>query len=393
MTNTSETWIPAALCELRKRNLYRRLHAYPGAGGKIEIDGRTYLNFSSNDYLNLARDARVINAAQNALAKYGAGAGASRLVTGTLPVHADLEQTLADWKERACALVFGSGYLTNVGVVPALVGRTDHVFLDRLAHASLVDASELSRARVHRFRHNDTAHLADLLTRHTNDQGRRLIATESVFSMDGDIAPLRALAGLAADHHAMLLVDEAHATGVFGPTGTGLVCAAGLGSEVTVSMGTLSKALGSCGGFVAGSEQLRDWLVNRSRAFIYTTGLPPASAAAALCAVRLLRDGAVNGAELLSRAEGFRHALRAAGFDTGTSRSQIIPIIVGTAERALLFAETLKDQGIIAVAIRPPTVPEGTARIRLSVTLAHTQQDLDRAVDIIIRSGGIAGVI
>lgn len=379
---TSEEWIAPELAALDAQQLRRRLVAYPEAGGKICAHGKTYLNFSSNDYLDLAHHPEVIAASRDALERYGCGATASRLVTGTLALHEQLERALADHKGYPAALAFGSGFLANAGVIPALVGRGDTLLVDRLAHASILDAAHLSRARLQRFQHNDVDHLEALLAG-SPDDGRKLVVTESVFSMDGDLAPLADIASAAQAHHAMLMVDEAHATGVFGPGGAGLVSADGLQQGVNVSMGTLSKALGGYGGFVACSAAMRELLVSRARAFIYTTGLPPAAAGAALGAIEALRKDEDLGAGLLQNAGQFRQRLHEAGLDTGRSGSQIVPVIVGDNERTLRLAQGLHDAGILAVAIRPPTVPQGSARLRLSVTLAHTASELEWAAGVI----------
>ncbi len=381
-TDVREGWLAAGLDELAGAGLGRCLRPLPALGGVFESAGRRWLNFSSNDYLGLARQAEVVASARSALDSYGAGATSSRLVAGTLDLHARLEARLAAHKGYPAALVFGSGFLTNLGVIAALAGRDDVVFADRLVHASVVDAVRLAGATLQRFRHNDPEHLRQLLRRQAG-RGRRLVVTESVFSMDGDLAPLPALAAIAVEHGAMLMVDEAHATGVFGPGGGGCVAAAGLTAAVNLAMGTLSKALGGYGGFVACSELLSRWLVNRARAFIYTTGLPPASVGAALGALQVLERQPGLGAELLRRAEVFRLRLQAFGLDTGQSASQIVPVLVGDNQRALAVAERLRRQGILVVAIRPPTVPAGTARLRLSVSLAHTSADLEQAAEAI----------
>ncbi|TAN36262.1 MAG: 8-amino-7-oxononanoate synthase [Verrucomicrobia bacterium] len=362
----------AELDALREAHLFRRA---------IALD-RALLNFSSNDYLNLAHHPEVIAAAERALRECGASAGASRLVSGTLALHEELEARLAKLKGYPAGLVFGSGYLTNLGVLPALVGRGDAIFADRLAHASLMDATMLSRAELHRFRHNDAGHLEELLKKHAG-AGRKLVVTESVFSMDGDLAPLPDIATVAERHGALLLVDEAHATGVFGPGGSGLIREHKLESAVNISMGTLSKALGGYGGFVACSEKLRALLINRARAFIFTTAPPPPVLGAALGALDVLEKNTGLGAELLRRAALFRQQLQAAGLDTMQSASQIIPVFVGDNARALALAGRLREQGLLVVAIRPPTVPEGTARLRLSVTLAHSEADLVRSAKIV----------
>jgi glycine C-acetyltransferase/8-amino-7-oxononanoate synthase len=367
-----EQWLEGELAELRQAHRFRRAAAPPPG----------LLNFSSNDYLNLARHPAVIAAAERALHAAGAGATASRLVSGTSAWHEELEARLARLKGYPAALLFGSGYLANLGILGALVGRDDQVFADRLVHASLMDAAVLSRAELLRFRHNDAQHLDELLQKNSG-AGRKLVVTESLFSMDGDLAPLPELAAVAERHGALLLVDEAHATGVFGPGGSGLIRQQGVESAVNLSMGTVSKALGGYGGFVACSEPMRALLINRARAFIYTTAPPPAALGAALGALDLLEQNPGWGAELLRRAATFRDALRAAGLDVMQSASQIIPIQVGSNARALELAEKLRAAGLLVIAIRPPTVPEGTARLRLSVTLAHSEADLARAAEII----------
>ena len=373
-----EGWVAVALDELRAKHLERRLRVWPDGRG-----GEAWLDFSGNDYLGLSRHPDVLAAAHRSLETYGAGARASRLMSGMLPCHEELESRLAEFKGYPSALVFGSGYHANVGTVPAVVGRDDHVFADRLVHASIIDAIVLSRAALQRFQHNDPEHLRQLL-RKASSKGRRLVITESVFSMDGDCAPLAALAASATEAGAMMMVDEAHATGVMGPMGCGMVGELGLTGDVNLSMGTLSKALGSFGGFVACSASMRDLLVNRARAFIYSTALPPAAVGAALGSLDVLRRNPHMGEELLRRAAHLRELLRPEGIDMGKSTTQIIPITVGSSATAMALAEALRGQGILVVAVRPPTVPEGTARLRLSVTLAHSSADLERAASVIV---------
>ena len=387
-----DEWMAEELAQLRAGEAMRTLEARPGVGGRYRVGGQEWLNFASNDYLDLARHPRVLAAAGAAVARWGAGAGASRLVTGTLPIHDELEERLAALKGCPAALVGGSGYAVNLGVIPALVGRGDAVLLDRLAHASLVDGAVLSRASLHRFRHNDPAHLEALLAA-LPAAGRKLVVTESVFSMDGDLAPLPELAAASERHGAMTLVDEAHATGIFGAGGAGRVVESGLSKQITVSMGTLSKALGSFGGFTAGSRILRDWLINRSRPFIYSTALPPSAAGAALGALAVLRDEPGGGAELLRRAAFFKAGLTAAGFPDSGSCSQIVPVLVGDNGRALRLAARLREAGILVVAIRPPTVPEGTARLRFAVTLAHTEAGLARTVQALAAASRAEGLL
>jgi len=375
-------WIDAELETLRDRHLMRQTTVRPGVGGKLTEGSIELLNFSSNDYLNLSRDARLIEAANAAAARFGTGATASRLVAGTLPCHDELEQRLAAHKGYPAALLFGSGFLANIGTIPALIGRDDHAFADRLVHASIIDGVRLSGARLHRFHHNDVDHLSDLLAA-APLRARKLVLTESVFSMDGDMAPLDRITDTADRFNAMILVDEAHAGGVFGPHGAGRIAELGLPDRVHIGMGTLSKALGGYGGFVTCSKPIRELLVNRARAFIYTTGLPPAAVAAGSAALDILEQDPGLGPTLLERCRVFRLALHARGIDTSGSASQIVPVLIGESEAAIATAKVLQRHNLLAVAMRPPTVPEGTARLRLSVTLAHTPDDLTRAADLV----------
>lgn len=339
-------------------------------------DGQRVLNFCSNDYLGLARHPRVLANAKEAVDEFGAGATASRLVSGTLTLHERLENRLADDKHTPAALVFGSGYLANLGAVTALVGRRDTVFADRLIHASLIDAVKLSGATLKRFRHNDPGHLDDLLKRSASGN-RRLVITESVFSMDGDISPIKDIADTARRHGALFMVDEAHSCGVSHPTHS-------LAVQPDIIMGTLSKGFGSYGGFIACSTAMRDWLINKARSFIYTTALPPACLGATLGALDVLKDDPGMGERLLNNARGFRERLQQGGLDTADSATQIIPIMIGDNHTTLALAENLRERNIYCVAIRPPTVPEGTARLRVSVSLGHSDSDLDVAAEAII---------
>jgi 8-amino-7-oxononanoate synthase len=306
------------------------------------------------------------------------GATASRLIVGNHGAYAELEAELAELKGTEAALVFSSGYAANTGTIAALVGRDDAVDSDRLNHASIVDGVLLSRARQHRYRHGDLGHLAELLAR--DGSRRRLIVTDSVFSMDGDTAELAGLAELAERHEAMLMVDEAHAGGVWGPQGAGLVAAAGLSGRVDVQMGTLSKAYGVVGGYVAGSRKLIEFLNNHARTHIYSTGLPPGVVSQACRAVRRARREDWRRDRVIHLADRTRDVLHASNLNTGRSRTQIIPVIAGDPARALRWSRELEAAGIAAVAIRPPTVPTGSARLRLSLSAAHRDDDLDRAL-------------
>ena len=382
-----EEWIDEEMHALHGQSAERSLRVVPEAGGVLRDVGSRCLNLSSNDYLNLGGHARVMTAAREALDGYGCGSGASRLVSGNLPIHGELEAALAAWLGVPAVLVFGSGFLANLGAVQAVVGRGDTVFADRLVHASIVDAMIGSRAAIKRFHHNDVDHLHRLLAE-TAGGGRKLVITESVFSMDGDLAPLAEIAGVADDHGALLMVDEAHALGVFGPLGAGRLAELGLSDRAHLVVGTLSKALGSYGGFVAGSDRMRSWLINRARSFIYTTAPPPPAVGAARGAIEVLREEPARGASLLGRANRFRHRLQEEHFDTRQSASHIIPVVIGDSEKALAVSDRLRDENILAVAMRPPTVPAGTSRLRLSISYAHTDDDLVQAADAIIRAMG-----
>ncbi len=385
-------WIEAELHQLRERGLERQIREYPQAGGILRIGNRRFINFSSNDYLALARNPEVTAAAEAALRRWGAGSGASRLVSGSLPCHEELERRLATYKGYPAALVFGSGYMANIGIIPAILDRHDWIITDRRAHASIMDAALLSRAVLHRFQHNDAAHLDAILAKKPHDV-KCLIVTESVFSMDGDLAPLKEIAAVARRHAAMLMVDEAHATGIFGPGGAGLVRAGCLEDDVVLNMGTLSKALGGYGGFVACADIWRQFIVNRARPLIFSTSLPPSVIGSVLGALRCIEAQPALGVSLLNRAAHFREKLQAAGFQTGGSASQIIPLIGGDNHKTLRWSQRLKEHGILAVAIRPPTVPPGTARLRLSVTLDHSPEDLDHAADILVQDARKEGVL
>jgi 8-amino-7-oxononanoate synthase len=379
-------WIQPILDEAKANGLERTARAYPQAGGVIKIDGQEVLNFSSNDYLDLGRHPHVVDRAREALDQYGIGATASRLVTGTLPIHEELEARIAQEKGYESALVFGSGYMANAGTIPILAGRDDLIFADKLVHASMIDACKLSRAKLVRWAHNDAAALEKRLEQYADAPGRKLIITESVFSMDGDLAPLADIAALAEKHGAMLMVDEAHSTGTFGKNGSGLVRELGITDAVTVSMGTMSKAMAGYGGFVACSAKLRQLMVGSSRAFIYTTAPPPAVIGAALGALDVFEASPRLGYILQANTDYFRSLLHEAGLDTQQSQSQIIPIVIGDNEKAVAISQKLREAGIICAAIRPPTVPPGSARLRICITLAHLVDDLERAAKTIIKA-------
>jgi 8-amino-7-oxononanoate synthase len=376
-------WIDEALAQRRAAGLVRvRRAVLAQAGGRVRLAGRWLVNFASNDYLALATDPRLARAAARAARRYGTGATASPLIVGWSKPMRALERALADWEQCPRALCFASGFAANLGVVTALAGRGDVIFSDELNHASLIDGCRLSRASVQIYRHADANHLADLLAQHAAGARRLLIVSDSVFSMDGDLAPVPALAELAQRYGAMLVLDEAHATGILGAQGSGLAelhrdSLSPLG-ERFVKVGTLSKALGSQGGYVCASKQVVRYLLNTARPYIYSTGLAPPVAAAARCAVGIARapEAAASRGRVLALARELQTRLRARGWTVPATATQIVPIVVGSTPRALDLSRRLARAGLLVPAIRPPTVPAGTARLRVSLTAAHTPADV-----------------
>ena len=380
------------LAELRRGGLHRRLRLIEGPQGpRVLLDGADVLLLCSNNYLGLADHPKVRAAAAAAAERYGAGAGASRLISGTMSLHRTLEERLAEFEGTEAALLFGSGYLANTGVVAALAGAGEVVFSDELNHASIVDGCRLSRAETFVYRHRDVEHL-DWGIR-TASGRPRLIVTDGVFSMDGDVAPLPALVEVAKRHRCLLAVDEAHGTGALGPRGRGAVAAAGLEREVDVIVGTLGKALGGYGAYVCASAEIVEVLINTARPFIFSTAPPPPSAGAALAALALLveRPGQVE--QLRRNAAVLREALAAHGLDTGSSRTQIMPVVVGDPRRALALCERTLEAGVFAQAIRPPTVSAGGSRLRLTVMATHRAGELRAAAAEIGRAARQLGIV
>ena len=373
--------LQGALDERDLRAIRRHLHPLDsGIGPRVTVNGRTVIQLCSNDYLGLAAHPAVTRAAAEAALEYGAGAGSARLIVGTSAPHAELERDIAQLKQTEAAVVLSSGYHANTGVLPILAGAEDVIFSDELNHASLIDGCRLSRAAIRVYKHGDAEHLERLL-REAGGFRRRLIVTETVFGMDGDLAPLADLVVAAQRHDASLVVDEAHATGVFGPRGGGLVSELGLTDAVDVQIGTLSKALGSLGGYVAGSRTLIDWVINAARTFVYTTALPPSAAAAAREAIAVLAAEPERRDRLWSHAAWLRERLAALGYRLGPSRSPILALLVGDAETAVRLSDALLARGVLVPAIRPPTVPDGTARLRVAPMATHTADDLAGALD------------
>jgi 8-amino-7-oxononanoate synthase len=396
MNSTAYAFMQRRLEDIQQHHLFRQLTPLSyNTSPWLTLEGRTLLNLSSNNYLGLADHPRLKEAAVAAISDYGCGAGASRLITGTTFLHERLEQRLAAFKGCEQTLLFGSGYLANIGVITALVGAGDVVLSDEFNHASIIDGCRLSRAERRIYPHRDIA----VLTHHLKEleqaghAGTRLVVTDSIFSMDGDSAPLAEMAGLCERYNALLMVDEAHATGCLGPGGRGLAAQVGLDTESVISINTLSKGFGVSGAFVSGSGLLKEFLINVARSFIFTTALPPADVAACLAALDILQEDPEMPMRLQRKAAVFRSGLQQLGFSTLDSETQIIPLLIGDEAQALHMAEALREQGLYAVAIRPPTVPQGEARIRFSVMLSHTEEDLSFALHVIEKVGRAVGLI
>lgn len=341
------------------------------------------VDFSSNDYLALSIHAELITAATGALQLYGTGAGAARLMSGDLQLYHTLEQATASFKNRQAALLFGSGYLANIGVIPALAGRGDVIFSDRLNHASIYDGCRLAGAKLVRFQHNDLDHLEECLKK-GRGSGKALIIVESLYSMDGDYCPLAGIVQLKNRYDCLLMVDEAHATGIFGPNGGGIIQQEGLADEVDIAMGTFGKALGSYGAYIVGSKTLKRYLINRARSFIYSTGLPPATVAASLAAIKLTRNAPELRQQLLANSNYFKQCLQTAGLPGNPGSSQIVPVMVGDSQQAVTIAEKFRKNNILVTAVRPPTVPQSTARLRFSVTLHQSRQNLADTAELLM---------
>jgi 8-amino-7-oxononanoate synthase len=378
------------LDELRERGLHRRLRLISGPqGARVLLDGRPVLLLCSNNYLGLADHPRVREAAADAAMRWGAGAGASRLVSGNMTIHRRLEEQVAAFKRSPACVLFGSGYLANSGTISALAQEGDVVFSDALNHASIVDGCRLARAETFVYHHCDVEHLEWGL-RQADGRGS-LIVTDSVFSMDGDIAPLEEIVELGARYDARVMVDEAHATGCVGPGGRGAVADAGLEGEVDLVVGTLGKALGSYGAYVCCDRELAEFLVNRARTLIFSTALPPPAAAAAMAALEILREQPERVDKLRRNAATLRDALAARGLECGESETQIVPLVVGDAGEAMAACERSLAEGVFAQAIRPPTVPDGTSRLRLAVMASHTKDELREAAEVLGRAALKAG--
>jgi len=344
------------------------------------LDGREVINFSSNNYLGIANHPALAAAAKLAIERYGCGSGASRLISGNMTLHEELEAKLAAFKGTEAALVFNSGFQANTGILSTLAGEGDVIFSDELNHASIIDGCRLSRAKTCVYAHGDLDQLEAALKQATSAR-RKLIVTETIFSMDGDEAPLIGIVELAEKYGAMVMVDEAHATGVFGDNGAGVVAKLGLSERVAVQMGTLGKALGGFGAYVAGSGALRELLINRCRSFIFTTALPPSIMAMAIAAIDLVQREPERREMLWRNCRALKQGLHGLGFSLAESQSPILPLIIGDADKCMQFSERLLEKGVFVQGIRPPTVPPGTSRLRGTLMATHTCEHIDRAIE------------
>ena len=378
---------------LRRKGLLRRLRQVESpSSSRIVVEGKSYLNLSSNNYLGLSTHPKVKEAAAQAIQRYGVGTGASALISGHTQLHQELSEKIAHFKGVEAALIFSTGYMANVGTLSALLEDGALVYVDRLSHASIIDGCRMSKATLRVFPHRDTQFLAHRLERVTSRQ-KVLIVTDGVFSMDGDLAPLPEMVRLAKQHGAMVMVDDAHATGVLGRSGRGTLEHFGLEGQIPIQMGTLSKAVGVFGAYVAGSQDLMTFLLNRAKSFIYTTALPTPLVAASLAALDLIEKEPLIRQQLWDNRAYYEEGVKSLGYNTLQSETPIIPLLVGESSLALEMSEQLLAHGIFAPAIRPPTVPQGMARIRTSVMATHTRDDLDYALEVLKKVGKGLGIL
>lgn len=378
---------------LKDSHLFRTLKRVDSdQSSRITIDGKECISLCSNNYLGLANHQALKEASIAAIRDYGNSAAASRLISGNMEIHEILEGITADFKGTETALVFNTGYMANVGTLQALTNERDAIFSDELNHASIIDGCKLSKAKIFVYCHREAGHLRSLLSA-ASGYRRRIVITDSVFSMDGDIAPLPDIADVAKEYDAAIIIDDAHATGVLGKNGYGSLEHFGLNDKDIIQMGTYSKALGSFGAYIACPEIVRKYLINKARAFIYTTALPPSVIAASIAAIKIIQEDNELSNRLWENARLFRAGLRDVGFNTLNSETPIIPIRIGNIKDTLLFSEKLIEEGIYAAPVRPPTVPEGSCRIRTTVTASHCKSDMELCLDVFEKVGKEIGVI
>lgn len=393
MTATSLDWIEEEISTLKSAGLYNQIRTIDSPiDGWVTINGQTLLNFCANNYLGLANHPRTRQAAQRAIDEYGVGPAAVRSIAGTMTPHVQLEEKLADFKGAEACITFQSGFTANLATIPALVGRGDIIFSDELNHASIIDGCRLSRAQVVRYAHNDVDDLRRQIAAHT-EYNRRLIITDGVFSMDGDIAPLDKICDIANEEGIMLMVDDAHGEGVLGRSGRGIVDHFGLHGRVDIEVGTLSKAFGVMGGLVAGKRPIIEWLRQRGRPFLFSSAMTIPDTAACIEAVTILEESSELIDRLWANAAIFQEGMKSMGFDTGHSQTPIVPVMLGEAKLAQAFSRRLFEEGVFAMAISYPTVPQGKARIRVMNSAAHTNSDIEQALETFGRVGRELAVI
>ncbi len=375
-------YISDELLKIKESGLYRELKVIENTQNThIEIEGKTYLSFCSNNYLGLANHPSVVKAVKDAVEEYGWGAGASRLVSGNMTMHETLEKVISEFKRKEASIIFPTGYMANLGAISSLVSRGDLIVCDKLNHASIIDGCRLSGADFRVYAHRNMEKLESILKK-SSKYNRKLVVTDSVFSMDGDLAPLPDLVKIAAKYNAMLMVDEAHGTGVFGQNGRGVVEYFNLNKEVDIVMGTLSKAIGSLGGYVSGDIDLINYLRNKARSFMYTTALPPAVCAASIAGIKLIQEDPSMRESLWNNVRFIKDKLRAINFNIISSESQIIPILIGDTQKSVEISKLLYENGILIPAIRPPTVPSNSSRLRMTVMSLHTKEDLESLYNV-----------
>lgn len=393
MTDKAIAWIDDELSALKSAGLFNRIRTIESPmDGRVTIDGRSLLNFCANNYLGLANHPRLRTAVKEAVDQYGVGPGAVRTIAGTMSLHIQLEEKLASFKRAEACITLQSGFTANLATIPALVGKGDVIFSDELNHASIIDGSRLSRANIVRYAHNDVDDLRRKIAE-TAEYGRRLIVTDGVFSMDGDIAPLDKICEVAEANDVLLMVDDAHGEGVLGEGGRGIVDHFGLHGRVDIEVGTLSKAFGVMGGLVAGKRAIIDWLRQRGRPFLFSSALTVPDTAACLAAVDLLQESTELVDRLWANAALFKKEMQLLGFNTGVTQTPIVPVMLGEATLAQKFSQRLFEEGVFAMAIGYPTVPQGKARIRVMNSAAHSLNDLEAALDVFSRVGQELGVI
>ena len=392
--STKLNWIDEELANLKESGLYNKIRTLSSPQGAwLVVDGKRVLNFCSNNYLGLANHPRLIQAAENAMEKYGVGPGAVRTIAGTLDLHLELERRMAKFKRVEDAITFQSGFTANTGTIPALVGKADLIFSDELNHASIIDGCRLSGATIHRYKHADPSSLAEVIRENAGTYRRGLIVTDGVFSMDGDFPPLDKLTAIAKENEMMLMVDDAHGEGVLGEGGRGIVDHFGLHGQVDIEIGTFSKAFGVMGGVVAGDAKIIEWLRQRGRPFLFSSAVTVPDVAATIAAIDLLEESTELVDKLWENAAVFKGEMKSLGFDTGKTMTPITPVMLGDAKLAREFSRKLYDENVFAMALGFPTVPKGLARIRVMISATHSKDDLETALAAFAKVGKELSVI